>query len=452
MINFRKFKKILDKKYINIKNIKKINIRKIYSIKFGIDPTYGKLHFGHFLILKTIRKLQKINLLAKIVIGCYTATIGDPSKRFYSRNEKRNIYIKKNFKKVKKEIKKILIKKKTILYNNSSWLEKINLKNIENINLTNLLCRKEIKNRIKKNDNIKVGELIYPYYQNYDNFITNPSIEIGGKDQVYNFLFGKSKCYITFELFPSLLCDKKMSSTCKKNDCIYLSDNPNKIFWKILKINDKKIEIILKFLKIKKYNLSKNINLRKKINIYFSICKNLRKKKYKNVYKNFLKKKKIIIKKKIFISLPKKIINLIHETKIFNSKNKIKYLINNGIIKNKKRILNYKNINLRKKINIYFSICKNLRKKKYKNVYKNFLKKKKIIIKKKIFISLPKKIINLIHETKIFNSKNKIKYLINNGIIKNKKRILNYNKIIFKYKKYKFEFGKKILEIEVSKV
>ncbi|MGX7589409.1 tyrosine--tRNA ligase [Candidatus Vidania fulgoroideorum] len=349
MINFRKFKKILDKKYITIKNIHKINFKKKIILKFGIDPTSSKLHLGHLIILNTIKKLKKINLKIKIVIGCYTSLIGDPSKRYQRRKKIKRKEIEKNFISIKKTIFKFLNKKNIKIYNNNFWLKNINIRKIENINLNKLLSRKEIKKRIKKNENIKIGELIYPFYQNYDNIILNNNSEIGGKDQIYNFFFKNSKFLIIFDLFPSLKKKKKMSSSDSLEDCIYLNENKYDIFWKILRIKDKKIKKIQKFIKTKKNKKTNNKNLNEKISIYLSICKLLKFKNYNKVLNNFINNKKKIIKKNIFIILPENIVSLIYKINIFKSKNNIKKLIkqksvfiNNKIINYKKKILKYK--------------------------------------------------------------------------------------------------------------
>ncbi|WP_458659124.1 tyrosine--tRNA ligase [Candidatus Vidania fulgoroideorum] len=375
--NFSKYKnnfeKILNKNNINIFNIKNIDFtKKKILIKFGIDPTSSSIHLGHILILNKIKKLQKFRpFYAYIVIGLHTSKIGDPSKRF----EKRKIYdnktIRNNYIKIKKQILKLLIKKKTYIFNNENWLKNIDLNLIENLSLNKLVSRKEIKKRISNNNHIKLGEIIYPFYQHYDNIILNVDIEIGGIDQVFNFFCYKKKiCHISFDILRNLKNSKKMSSSYPEG-CILYKDSSNNIFWKVLNIKDFNIsdfnilkrKIKIRYIKIIKKN-AKDINIFNKIKIFCNIMDIMgrEKKILKNINKFFnIKKYK---KKKIKCLLPSSLVNIIFKLKYFNSKKKIKELIKQKAVKINNKIIN----------NI-----------KYKFLY---FKKIKLKIGKKIFLKL----------------------------------------------------------------
>ncbi|MGX7577245.1 tyrosine--tRNA ligase [Candidatus Vidania fulgoroideorum] len=355
------FKKIINKKYIKVFNYNNFLKKKKIYIKFGIDPTDKHIHLGHFIILNTIKQLQKINFYSKIIIGCHTALIGDTSKKFDNRKKLSYSKIISNYKKIKQTVKNIL-KRKTYIYNNDKWLKNINIRQLESINLKKLLTRKEIKNKLLKNINIKIGELIYPYYQNYDNLILKPDLEFGGQDQIFNFFYSKKKvCNIVFDLFPSLREGNKMSSSNSKNSCIYYNDSPLIIFWKILKTNDSKIDKIMHFLNIKK----EKKKIKNKLNLYIYVCKEFKKKKYKKILNNFLKNKKVYIKTKVCCSLPLTIKNLIYKTNFFKSKKHIKTIIRqNGLKINDKLIKKNILITNKKKLKLkigryYFKICIN---------------------------------------------------------------------------------------------
>ncbi|MGX7589268.1 tyrosine--tRNA ligase [Candidatus Vidania fulgoroideorum] len=330
---FKKIISLLGKNF-KIINYKKNNFKKII-IKFGIDPTGNKIHLGHFYILKKLKVLQKIkNIYVAVVIGGYTATIGDPSKIKKKRKLKNNI--KKNSESIKKEISRILLKKKTFFYNNNNWLRQISIEKILELNLKKLISRKEIKKRIKKkNNNIKLGEIIYPFFQNYDNFFINNNIEIGGKDQLFNFTFLKKKCFIYSKLLPGIKSKKKMSSS--KNNCLYLKDNYKKIFIKVIKMPDYLVKVYYNFFNFnKKYNyLFKNItkdkNFLTKIKLAFCVVKFMlgkkESKRIPNYYYRFIKKKPIDVF--VSIKLPTNIVNFLYNF-IKKSKNYIKSIIRQG--------------------------------------------------------------------------------------------------------------------------
>ncbi|MGX7576847.1 tyrosine--tRNA ligase [Candidatus Vidania fulgoroideorum] len=330
------------KEVINLKSIK--NKKKLF-FKFGIDPTSKYIHLGHIYILNTLRILQKKykNIFVYVLIGDYTSKIGDPTKRFKKRKK-----TKINIKKFKNQIKKFLLKERTIFVYNSFWLKHLNLENFKNIKIKKLFMRKEVS----KNINITIGEFIYPFLQNYDNKIIKPDIEIGGKDQKYNFCFIKKKiCFFTFNLINAINSKKKMSSSSSDLKNINFKENEKSLFWKILKIKDCFIRHYLNFFKNKikiKRNINKNI--KKKLCLYYYISKELKIKKYKKILVSFLKKKDIYEKK--IKTRPYILKEFILKFKILNSNNEIKRLIKtNSISLNKKKI---------KSINFFLKKGKNI--------------------------------------------------------------------------------------------
>ncbi|MGX7586131.1 tyrosine--tRNA ligase [Candidatus Vidania fulgoroideorum] len=338
-INF--LKKIFKNKFIKIKGFKNIKIKKKIIIKYGIDPTYHKLHLGHLFILKKIKKLLNYkNFKVFIIIGSYTALLGDTS-RIKKRNILKNNKIYYNSIFITNFLKKFFLNKVYIL-NNYNWFNNLNFGFIKDINLVKLLKRKEIKKKLKKKKRIRLGEVVYPFFQSYDNYITNCNIELGGEDQEFNMFYNKKfkKCNIIFKLIPGIDGLKKMSSS-KKNNCIFINESSDKIFWKILKIKDfliNKFEFFFKKNKKNKKYCSEN-KLNKKLNLFYKINKFVGNKDSKKIISDFIKKENNKINIKFKIKLPCNLITLLSKifkkSKIFFKKlikEKIIYL--NGILIN----------------------------------------------------------------------------------------------------------------------
>ncbi|MGX7582745.1 tyrosine--tRNA ligase [Candidatus Vidania fulgoroideorum] len=364
---FDHFIKSLNEKYIKIKGKKNLYNSKNIIIKYGIDPTSSKLHLGHFLILKKIKNLIKYkNIYAFIIIGNYTALIGDPSRV----KERKRIFIKKilyNFNKLFKYLKSFFCDKVKIL-NNFNWFNNINFLKISNVIVNKLLLRKEIKKKIYNKKNISLGEIIYPFFQSYDNYIVNCNVEIGGEDQEFNMFYVKKfkKCNVIFKILPGIDGKKKMSSTNIKN-CIFVDDNPIDIFWKVLKIKDDCLKNFLSFFKDpkkdKKIKILKRIkidkNLLKKLILFYKINYFLGNSNSIKIIYYFLKKKKQIKLIEFKYNIPCSLLEII--SNIFK-KSKSYY---RRLIKSKSIYLNKKLVKKNKIININIFIIK-IGKKLYK--------------------------------------------------------------------------------------
>ncbi|WDI79223.1 tyrosine--tRNA ligase [Candidatus Vidania fulgoroideae] len=324
-------------------------------IKFGIDPN-GKLHLGHFYILKKIEKYMNKNDVLIFLFGDFTCKIGDPSMQ---KNERKNFNfnIKENITSIIKYTKNFF-KKKIFFLKNSFWFKDIKLKKILRIfnvlGLKKLIIRKDIKRRLENKKKINLNEILYPIFQSYDNLIIKPDIELGGKDQKINFkitkeiqkIFKKKKTkFIEFNLLEGIRTKKKMSKS-KKYDCIFLSDKTKKIFWKILKISDLKINyFIYKFNFLLKriifFKINKNIFLLTKIYFFYNIVKIFKKnlKDFEYYYK---------FKVKIIKLENNSIIDTLIKNKIFFYKKEIKRLLKQKCIFLNNNLLTNRNIKIKK--------------------------------------------------------------------------------------------------------
>lgn len=161
------------------------------KIKFGIDPTGPDIHLGHLLPIFILKQFQKAGHQIYLVIGDFTATIGDPSGRNEQRPALSEKEVKKNSKTYFSQIGKYLDVSKTKKYRNSKWLKRLSfrkiLEDLRRLNLSEVLQREDFRNRIKENHALTIAELLYGYAQGIDSVEIEPDIEVGGRDQLLNF-------------------------------------------------------------------------------------------------------------------------------------------------------------------------------------------------------------------------------------------------------------------------
>jgi len=336
------------------------------SIYLGIDPTGPNLHLGHAIQLEKMRQFQKLGHKIIILIGDFTAMIGDPTDKNAARKPLTSKQVLLNSKDYKKQINKIL-KKYTIKYN-SRWFNKMNFKDVLNLSsnftIQQLLERDMFDKRIKEGKPINLNELMYPVMQGYDSVTMKINGEVGGNDQTFNMLVGRTLMKSLYKkekfvLTLKLLVDsqgKKMGKT--MNNIISLNENSNEMFGKIMSWKDdmiiKGFELCTKIpiKKINKFNEDykngknprdlKVILAKEIVSMYYS------KKEANRVEKEFIKifRKKGTPKyiKKYNIKT-KKInpIKLITKINFSSSNSEAKRLIDGGGVKiNNKKIISWK--------------------------------------------------------------------------------------------------------------
>ncbi|OGZ24074.1 MAG: tyrosine--tRNA ligase [Candidatus Nealsonbacteria bacterium RIFCSPLOWO2_01_FULL_43_32] len=211
----------------------------------GIDPT-GKLHVGHLVVLRKLRQFQDLGHEIIILIGDFTATIGDPTGKGVARQPLSRSQVLKNTQDYKKQIGKILNFEKSnvkFLYNEkwSNKLKPVNLLKIfSHFTVARLLERDMFQRRIKGGRDILLHEFVYPVFQAYDSVVLEVDLEIGGNDQTFNMMRGrdlmeKMRNKEKFVMALKLLTDptgKKMGKT--EGNFISLGDNPGEMFGKIM--------------------------------------------------------------------------------------------------------------------------------------------------------------------------------------------------------------------------
>lgn len=165
-------------------------------IKLGLDPSAPDIHLGHAVVLRKIKQMQDLGHKAVIIIGDFTGKIGDPTGKSKGRKALSNEQVIENAKTYEKQIFKVLDRDKTEVRFNSEWLSKLNFEDVLKLAATTtvarMLERDDFQNRYKNNIPIGVHEFFYPLMQAYDSVTLKADIELGGTDQTFNILMGRT--------------------------------------------------------------------------------------------------------------------------------------------------------------------------------------------------------------------------------------------------------------------
>ena len=219
------------------------------KIKWGCDPSRPDLHLGHLVVLKKLKQFQDLGHTVQLVIGDFTAQIGDPTGVNVTRPQLSADEVKHNAKSYVKQVFKILNRKKTEVYWNSKWLGR--LKPAQFIHLTSqhtlarMLEREDFQARYKRRQPIALHEFLYPLLQAYDSVVLKTDIEVGGSDQLFNLLLGRGlqkqnslpgQMVITYPLLEGTDGVKKMSKS--YDNTISFEESPSQMFGKIMSLTD----------------------------------------------------------------------------------------------------------------------------------------------------------------------------------------------------------------------
>lgn len=218
-------------------------------VKFGIDPTSPRLHLGHTVPLRKLRAFQDLGHKAVLIIGDFTATVGDPSGRSEARRPFTEKEIRQNMKSYLEQAGKIIDLKKTEVRYNGEWYKKAGAAFIydllSKVTLQRATERDDFQKRIQEGRDISVLEIIYPLLQGYDSVAVRADVEIGGSDQKFNLLMGrkiqrrygmKEQNILTTWLIEGTDGVRKMSKSFANSTD--LKDPPPEMFGKIMSIPD----------------------------------------------------------------------------------------------------------------------------------------------------------------------------------------------------------------------
>ncbi|MDL0101217.1 tyrosine--tRNA ligase [Campylobacter felis] len=221
-----------------------------FYVKVGFDPTAPDLHLGHSVVLSKMAFLQKHGARVQFLIGDFTGQIGDPSGKNATRKKLSQEEVLKNAKTYESQVFKILDKNKTDIVFNSKWLNELGAAGIVELTSTfsvaRMLEREDFTKRFREQSSISICEFLYPLLQGYDSVALKSDIEMGGTDQKFNLLMGrtlqriydvkKEQAIIMMPLLEGLDGVNKMSKSL--NNYIGVTENAKDIYAKILSISD----------------------------------------------------------------------------------------------------------------------------------------------------------------------------------------------------------------------
>src|SRR5215213_2846570 len=218
-------------------------------VKLGIDPTAPDIHLGFAVVLKELRAFQDLGHVAVLVIGDYTALVGDPSGRSKERPILSSEQIEENTRTYLEQAYVILDRSRTEVRHNSEWLAPLTMADIIGLTrattLARILERDDFSKRYAANDRITLTELLYPLMQAYDSVAIEADVELGGTDQLYNLLMGRQvmeyygkrpQCVVTTPLLVGT--DGKVKMSKSVGNYIGVTDSPGEMFGKTMSIPD----------------------------------------------------------------------------------------------------------------------------------------------------------------------------------------------------------------------
>lgn len=221
-----------------------------FFVKAGFDPTAPDLHLGHTVLIQKLATFQKFGGIVQFLIGDFTATIGDPTGKSETRKVLTEEDVQKNAVSYKEQVFKILDESKTQVMFNSTWLKELGTGGLitlaSNLTVARMLERDDFSKRYASNTPIALSEFTYPLLQGYDSVAMNTDIELGGTDQKFNLLMGrtlqkaynckKQQAVLMMPILEGLDGVQKMSKSL--GNYIGVTDEPFDMFGKILSISD----------------------------------------------------------------------------------------------------------------------------------------------------------------------------------------------------------------------
>ena len=221
----------------------------VLRVKLGIDPTAPDIHLGFVVVLKQLRAFQDLGHTAVLVIGDYTARVGDPSGRSKTRPVLSPHEIEENTRTYLEQAYLVLERDRTEVRHNSEWLAPLTMADIIHLTrattVARILERDDFSKRYAAGDQITLTELLYPLMQAYDSVAVDADVELGGTDQLYNLLMGRHvmeyygktpQCVLTTPLLVGT--DGKMKMSKSLGNYIGVTDPPNEMFGKAMSIPD----------------------------------------------------------------------------------------------------------------------------------------------------------------------------------------------------------------------
>ncbi len=239
----------------------KLNGKKKLRVKLGIDPTSPNIHIGRAVLLWKLRAFQELGHQVVFIVGDFTGLIGDTSDKDSERPMLTEAEVRKNLKTYFTQAFKILDKSKTETYYNSKWLKKLGFMEITQMadlfGLHEFSARELIKKRMDAGKRVSLREIMYPLMQGYDSVAVKADVELGGTDQRFNLLAGRTIQPMYIQVPQDILITRLLEGTDGRKmssswgNVINITDEANDMFGKVMSINDNLI--------VKYFDLATNV-------------------------------------------------------------------------------------------------------------------------------------------------------------------------------------------------
>jgi len=227
----------------------KLALARPLRVKLGADPTSPDLHLGHTVALRKLRQFQDAGHEAILIVGDYTAMIGDPSGRSVTRPQLPRAQVLANAETYREQAFKVLDPERTKIVYNGEWFSKMTFEDImrlfSRVTLQQMLQREDFRERMEQQQPIHAHEIQYPIMQGWDSVMVEADIELGGTDQLFNILVGRDfqrqvgrpqQVLIVVPILEGLDGVKKMSKSL--GNYVGLNDSPTDMFGKLMSISD----------------------------------------------------------------------------------------------------------------------------------------------------------------------------------------------------------------------
>ena len=250
--------------------VEKLEGSRPLKVKFGVDPTRPDLTFGHLVVFNKLKQFQDAGHEAILLIGDYTARIGDPSGRSELRPELTEDEVNENAKTYLDQAFRVLDPDKTVVRRNSEWFGEMTFADALNLSrkmtVARMLERDDFEKRFRGNQPISMVEFMYPLIQGYDSIVLEADVELGGSDQLFNMLVGRTlqkdqglspQAVLTMPLLVGLDGGRKMSKS--YDNYIAFNDSSKDVFGKTMSISDDAMWSYFQLLLLKSEDEIKNL-------------------------------------------------------------------------------------------------------------------------------------------------------------------------------------------------
>lgn len=227
----------------------KLALGRPLKIKLGVDPTAPDIHLGHSVVLSKLRDFQDAGHDAILIIGDFTAMIGDPSGRSVTRPHLTHDQVLANARSYQEQAFKILNRERARIVFNGEWFEAMSFEEVIKLNsrvtLQQMLVREDFRDRLDRGQPIRAHEIQYPIMQGWDSVMVKADVELGGTDQLFNIMVGRDlqreegqpqQVAITMPILEGLDGHQKMSKSL--GNYVALNESPGDMFGKIMSISD----------------------------------------------------------------------------------------------------------------------------------------------------------------------------------------------------------------------